>query len=97
MKNKKKNYAVMVSMFGDYWVGRTDLPANDKNVFSDFEKAKGKVIDKFLMKHQDFDPSLEYDDEGYDQELAYAYEDLNDQTEEDCDDISKDMEKFIAL
>ena len=38
-KNKKENYAVARSLFGDYWVGKTFLIANGKSIFPTFDEA----------------------------------------------------------
>lgn len=33
------NYAIVKSMFGDYWVGKTELPVKDGSIFSTYDDA----------------------------------------------------------
>ena len=39
------NYAVMETMFGDYWVGRTKLEPNGVGIFATWDEAVGKAKD----------------------------------------------------
>jgi len=40
MKTKKTwNFAVVRSVFGDIWIGKTQLPTNDSSIFADFDSA----------------------------------------------------------
>lgn len=38
-KEEKLNYAVLRSGFGDLWVGKIALPADEKTIFTDFDNA----------------------------------------------------------
>lgn len=39
------NFATMKSMFGDYWVGKTNLKVNGVGVFATFEEATEKAME----------------------------------------------------
>ena len=39
------NYAVMRTMFGDYWVGKTNLEPNGVGVFASFDEALETALD----------------------------------------------------
>ncbi len=39
------NYAVMRTLFGDYWVGKTNLEMNDVGVFSTWDEAVETALD----------------------------------------------------
>lgn len=52
MKKKTKwNYAIVRSIFGDYWIGKTKLKADKIKVFSDVEDCIRLVEEKFLREH----------------------------------------------
>ena len=74
-KEKKWAYAIVRSVFGNLWVGKTHLEPNDIGIFSDFEYATGKA--------QDLNPSHE------------NWVELDETDEEDAEEISKGIEKFI--
>lgn len=44
-ETKKLNFAVLKSMFGDYWVGKIAKEVDGKSIFSTFEEATDKAID----------------------------------------------------
>jgi len=96
MKNKKWNYAVVKSIFGDLWVGKTALPVKDEVVFSELQNAIDKATDSFLEHHPCFEPDVEDDEEDYDDETAMAYNDLVETTEETAEEINKGIERFIV-
>ena len=43
-KNTKWNYAVVSSIFGDLWVGRTKLPIEKGRIYATFEEATQAAI-----------------------------------------------------
>jgi hypothetical protein len=95
MSKAKLNYAVVRSVFGDYWVGKTKLEPKKGIIFEDINEAIEKA--KYLFEiHKGFDPDLEEEDEGYDEELALQYEDMENTTEEEVELISKGVERFIV-
>lgn len=90
---KKYAYAVMKSIFGDLWIGRTTLKADEESIFAERVDAITKAQNIFLDLHPDFDPSADEEDDTYDEELYCAYEDLEASS---CTElISKGMEKHI--
>lgn len=90
---KKYAYAVMKSIFGDLWIGRTTLKPDESRVFTERIDAITKAQDIFSDLHPDFDPSADEEDDNYDEELYCAYEDLEASS---CTEfISKAMEKHI--
>ena len=94
--SKKWNYAVMKSIFGDLWVGKTTLSVKDEIIFSELEEAIDKATDLFLEHHPCFEPDLDEDDEDYDDETAYVYNELLDTTRNTAEEIKKGLEKFIV-
>ena len=96
MKKKIKwNYAVVRSIFGDFWVGKTKLKANEITIFADIEDVIRQVEEQFLDEHPCFDPNLDEDDEDYDEELTYEFEEIREHAEEP-EEIKKEIEKFIV-
>ena len=93
-KIKKWHYAVVRSVFGDYWVGKTMLPLIKEKIFVDVEDAIQKAEELFLDSHMDFDPDLDENDENYNDSIAYEFEKLSDVTE--TEEISKEIEKYIV-
>jgi len=77
MKKKQWNFAVVRSMFGDYWVGKTDLPLDKEKIFKTVQEAVDAAKELFLDAHPDFDPD---DDESElveaNPELRQQYEDI---------------------
>jgi len=91
----KWNYAVVRSVFGDYWVGKTKLKANEITIFVDKEDVIRLVEEQFLDEHPCFDPDLDEDDEDFDEEIFYRFEEIREHAEEP-DTILKTVEKFIV-
>ena len=75
MGKKKWSYAILRSMFGDLWVGKTQLTPNEKSIFSNFDDA--------IERAKQLNDSIENADE------------LDAVTEEDTEEISKGVEKWI--
>jgi hypothetical protein len=94
-KKIKWNYAVVRSIFGDFWVGKTKLKADEITIFGDKEDVIKQIEEQFLDEHIDFDPDLDEDDENYNDELFYKFEEIREHAEEP-DEITKGMEKFIV-
>lgn len=46
MPKKKFNYAIVRSIFGDHWIGKTELPVKDGSIFSNHDDAL-KVAKQF--------------------------------------------------
>ncbi len=42
---KKENYAIMLSGFGNYWVGKTLREVDNKSIFSTFDEATEEAIE----------------------------------------------------
>ncbi len=70
------NYAVMRTMFGDFWVGKTNREPNGIGVFATFDDATERAMD--------LNDSIENSDE------------LDDALEEEAEEISEGMEKWIV-
>jgi hypothetical protein len=94
MAKVKWNYAVVRSVFGDLWIGKTRLEANEQYIFSNIEDASNFAVQLFEDDNPDFDASLEEDDENYDDELLCTFEDLANPIEEEIEEIC--MERFIV-
>lgn len=95
MTKTKWNYAVVRSIFGDYWVGKTKLKANEITIFADKEDVIRQIEEQFLDEHIDFDPDLNEDDESFDEELFYQFEEIREHAEEP-ETISKEVAKAIV-
>jgi hypothetical protein len=93
MKKIKWNYAVVRSVFGDYWVGKTKLKADEERIFVDIQVAIQRAEELFKDDHIDFDPDNENDENG---ELSCIFEDISQVTEETAEEIKKALEKFIV-
>jgi len=97
MKKEKWHYAVVKSMFGDYWVGKTQLPLQKEIVFEDIEDAIEKAEELFC-RDKGFDPDYaddnEEDEDG--SEMLYEYEQIREKAEESSEIIAKSIEKFIV-
>jgi len=89
MSKIKWHYAVVKSIFGNFWVGKTKLPLKKEIIYETFQEALEKALWLFET-HNDFVP-----DEDDNSELAMSYEDLQDTQEKDVEKISKKIEKFI--
>lgn len=44
-ETKKLNFAVLKSMFGDYWVGKIEREPDGKSIFSTFDEATNNAVD----------------------------------------------------
>ena len=94
-KKVKWNYAVVRSVFGDYWIGKTKLKADEITIFADKEDVIRQIEEQFLDEHPCFDPDLDEDNEDYDDELNYKFEEIREHAEEP-DELEKGLEKSIV-
>lgn len=90
-KTVKLNYAIMQSAFGDYWVGKTMLKADEKSIFSKREDAVNHAQDLFCSDHPDFDMYAEEGDDNYSWEDHNAWEIIETDSLE-AEEIQKRME-----
>ncbi len=90
MKKSNWHYVVMRSIFGDYWIGKTKLPIQKDRVYKIYQEAIDKAQNLFMSTHPDFFPSNEADTEA-----QYAFDEISEKNEKECDVIQKRMEKFI--
>lgn len=96
MKKKIKwNYAIVKSIFGDCWIGKTKLKADEIRIFTDIEDVIKLTEEEFLNNHFDFEPNLDEEDEDYDDELAREFSEIRYPSEE-AEQINKGLEKFIV-
>lgn len=85
-KNKSKwHYAVVKSMFGDLWVGKTKKPLKKEIIFATIEEAVDKAQNLFMQYHPDFFPSDEADTEA-----QYEFDHLAETTEKNCGKVPND-------
>lgn len=96
MKKIKWNYAIIRSIFGDYWIGKTKLKANEQNIFSNLADAINFAEQLFEDSHPEFDSNLEEGDEGYNEDLYYTFEQIREHAEDKPEIINKKLEKFIT-
>lgn len=89
----KYSYAVVQSMFGNLWVGKSKKKADGKHYFKTHEQAVSLAIIRFEEKHElyDFDP----DDEDVDYEILEEYEAIQGE-DGDIEEIDKKLEKFVV-
>jgi DNA-binding transcriptional regulator GbsR (MarR family) len=90
------NYAVIKSLFGDLWIGKTKLKANKKYIFDNLDDVSQFAIQLFEDNHIDFDASLDDTDENYNDELLCQFEELANSIEDEIEEIKKGIEKFIV-
>jgi len=90
MKETKWNYAVVRTIFGDYWVGKTKLKADEKKIFKNIRYAIEKAQDLFIDQ-TGYDP----EDEEADDETMMRYDEIGDVTEETTEEIKKGIVQFI--
>lgn len=96
MKKKTKwNYAVMRSIFGDLWVGKTKLSVGKDRVFADVNDAIEKAKMLFEDRHPDFDVEDEYNEDN-NMDLQAQYTSIVETEENEIELIRKEMEKFIV-
>jgi hypothetical protein len=96
MVKVKWNYAVVKSVFGDLWIGKTKLRANEQYIFSNIDDASNFACQLFEDAHIDFDAGLDEEDENYDDELVCQFEELEYPNEEEIEEIPKGVEKAIV-
>lgn len=94
-KEIKFNYAIIRSAFGDYWVGKTKLKADEKSIFSKREDAVNYAQDLFCSNNPEFDIYAEEEDENYDWDLYNSWETIETDSF-DCEEIQKRMEDKIV-
>lgn len=79
-KEKKEaytNYAIVKTVFGDFWLGKTRLkPDNKRHIYNDKDEATKVIQDMYLEEFPDFEPGLDFDDENYDDERQCQYDEL---------------------
>ena len=90
MKKTKWNYAVVRTIFGDYWVGKTKINADEKSIFKNIQHAIEEAQNLFIDQ-TGYDP----DDEEIDNELSMSYDEIGDVTEGTAEEIKKGIVKFI--
>jgi len=95
MKKSKWNYAVVKSIFGDYWVGKTKLKPLKEIIFTDIKDAIEKAQELFKLHKPEFDPDLCEDEDNYDEDYR-AFTEIGETTEETAEKISNGIEKFIV-
>ena len=96
-KKIKWNYALMKSLFGDLWIGKTKLPPKKEVIFCNLEDAKEKAKNLFLNEHPDFDIEAfenEEEPDNYDNEESYRK--IVKCNEKEVEEINKKIEKFIV-
>ena len=92
MNKVKYSYAIVQSMFGNMWVGKSKRKADGKQYFETHQKAINLAMLRFEEKHglYDFDP----DDEGIHYDILEEYEAI--QSEDgDIQEIDKKLEQFV--
>ena len=94
MSKTKWNYAVVKTIFGDLWVGKTKLEPVPCKIFTKLKDAIAKAQILFEDRHPEFDPDADVGDENYDDELLMQYEEIEETTEETAEEIP--AEKFIV-
>ena len=94
-KKKSLNYAIVRSIFGDYWVGLTKLVADEKNIFSKREDAVNRAQDLFCSENPEFDCHAEEGDEQYDWDMYNSWSNIE-LDSFDCEEIPKNIEDKIV-
>lgn len=94
-KEVKFNYAIIRSVFGDYWIGKTKLKADEKSIFSKREDAVNQAQDLFWSSHPEFDCHAEEGDARYDYELYSNWSNIETDSF-NCEEIQKRMEDKIV-
>jgi len=71
-KEKKLNYAVLRSGFGDLWVGKIALPADEKTIFTNFDDAleTAKKLNDSIENAEELDEIVEEELELLDKDMA---------------------------
>ena len=94
MKKEKWNYAVVKSVFGDFWVGKTKLLPVKEKIFNNIQEAIQHAEELFMESHPDFDYDI-YEDNDNDDELLMLFDEISEITSENAEAIKKGLEKFI--
>lgn len=94
MKKTKWNYAVVRTIFGDFWIGKTKLPVETRRIFSKFEDAQNSAIDLFSSDNSYV--GCAETDENYNADKEYELQELQDINESDVEIIKKETERFIV-
>lgn len=90
----RDSYAIVRTMFGDIWIGKTQLKPDEKDIFSSLPQALDRAKEIFQEFHYNFDPNSDIGDEDYNDDLAYAYEELQKGAGVEC--IRETMEHYIV-
>ena len=85
----KYSYAVVQSIFGNLWVGKSKNKPDGKHYFKTHQEAINTAMLIFEDKHGEFDP----DEECNDYELLEEYDGI--QGIDGIEEIKKGMEKFV--
>ena len=93
MSKPKWNYAVMRSAFGDLWVGKTKLSTKKDRIFANITDAIYRAEMLFEDAHFDFDAD---DEDNNDMDLQEQYESIVFASEDEVEEIGKEMGKFIV-
>lgn len=66
------NFAIMRSGFGDYWIGKTELPVKDGSIFSTLEDAldQAKSLNDSIENQDELDATTEEDVEEVDDAMV---------------------------
>ena len=88
----KWSYAVIQSIFGNLWVGKSKRKADNKQYFATIDEAIDLAKSKFNETHFYFD---EDNEEENDLELNEEYNAMIETTIGDIEEIRKPMEKFV--
>ena len=97
MKKKKEkwNYAVIETVFGDFWVGKIKLKLEKNKIFAKLDDAIFKAQELFQDAHPDFNEFADDGDEDFNDELLSDYEELA--KTDNIEEIRKGMGKFITI
>ena len=93
MAKTKWNYAVVRSIFGDLWIGKTKLLVKKDKIYKDLRDAIDMAVILFEESHTNFNPD---DEEDNDPEEQYQYDDLLNTSKDEVEKIDKKIEKYIV-
>ena len=97
MNKIKWHYAVMRSIFGNFWVGKTKAKLQKEIVFVDIQDAIEKAKYLFETRNPDFDVEAFENEEGDNSyEAEEEYRTIIETTEDNIEEIQKGSEKFIV-
>lgn len=86
VKKVKLSFRIMTSLFGDIWIAKTKLKADESTIFSKFENAQEEALSIYEAQHPNWDS---------DDELIVAHGRLEDLTEKEVELLSPKMEKKV--